>query len=341
MDQTADRPPNQPGAAPAALVARLSGLRVLVLGDLFLDEYLEGRTERLSREAPVPVVELTRRTTLPGGAANPARQVVALGGQAILAGLVGDDEAGHTLVAQLRDSGVDTSGVVIDAGRSTTVKTRVVAFRDALRFPQHLARVDRLDCTELAGAALDRLLDRLSVLVPAVDALLVSDYRCGALLPPVVQAASSEARAASVLTTVDSQGNLAQYAGFGLIKCNRAEAEAEIGWQLTSDDDYERALARLLPRLNAARFVITRGPEGMSLQAQGEAAEHLPAANRSEVYDVTGAGDTVIAVLTLGLAGGMSLHTAAHLANAAAGVVVRRIGNVAVTPPELVGELLR
>ena len=110
-------------------------------------------------------------------------------------------------------------------------------------------------------------------------------------------------------------------------------------WPLANDADYERALAGLLPRLNAGRLVITRGPEGMSLQAQGEPAEHLPAANRSEVYDVTGAGDTVIAVLTMALAGGLSLHTAAHLANAAAGVVVRRIGNVAVTPEELVGEL--
>jgi rfaE bifunctional protein kinase chain/domain len=339
--QPAGRMTPPPANDPSALVASLAGRRVLVLGDLFMDEYLEGRTERLSREAPVPVVELTRRTTIPGGAANPAHQVVALGGQAVLAGLVGDDEAGHTLVGQLQESGVDTSGVVIDCARSTTLKTRLVAFRDALRFPQHLARVDRLDRTPLEGETLARLLDRLVVLIPTVDVLVVSDYRGGVLLPEVVEAITAEARSAGVWTAVDSQGNLAKYAGFGLIKCNRAEAESELGLPLAGDADYERALARLLPRLHAGMLVITRGPEGMSLQAQGGHAEHLPAANRSEVYDVTGAGDTVIAVLAMALAAHLSLHTAAHLANAAAGVVVRRLGNVAVTPQELVAELTR
>jgi rfaE bifunctional protein kinase chain/domain len=324
---------------PSALVARLAGQRVLVLGDLFLDEYLEGRTERLSREAPVPVVELTRRTTIPGGAANPARQAVTLGARTMLAGLVGDDEAGHTLVGQLRDSGVDTSGVVIDRTRATTLKTRVVAFRDALRFPQHVARIDRLDPTPVEGETIARLLDRLAVLVPEVDVLVVSDYRGGILLPEVIDAVTAEARSADVLTAVDSQGNLAKYGGFGLIKCNRAEAEGELDFALRADADYERALARLLPRLYARMLVITRGPEGMSLQAHGGYAEHLPAANRSEVYDVTGAGDTVIAVLALGLSAHLSLHTAAQLANVAAGVVVRRLGNVAVTPQELISEL--
>jgi rfaE bifunctional protein kinase chain/domain len=231
--------------------------------------------------------------------------------------------------------------VVIDPARNTTVKTRVVAFRDALRFPQHLARIDRLDHTALSEVSLSRLQDRLEVLIPRASALLVSDYRCGALLPEVVATAVDAARGASVLTTVDSQGNLAQYAGFGLIKCNRTETEAELGRLLTGDADFERALARLLPRLNAGAFVITRGPEGMSLQAQGEPPAHLPATNRSEVFDVTGAGDTVIAVLTMALAAHMSLRSAAHLANAAAGVAVRRLGNVAVTRDELLAELAR
>ena len=250
--------PSSPHANdPSALVARLAGQRVLVLGDLFLDEYLEGRTERLSREAPVPVVELTRRITIPGGAANPARQAVALGGQTVLAGLVGDDEAGHTLVTQLRESGVDTSGVVIDRTRSTTLKTRVVAFRDALRFPQHLARLDRIDRSPVQGETIARLLDRLAVLAPEVDVLVVSDYRGGVLLPDVVGAVTAEARSAGVLTAVDSQGNLAKYAGFGLIKCNRAEAEFELDFPLAGDADYERALARLLPRLHAGMLAIT------------------------------------------------------------------------------------
>ncbi len=343
MTQPADQRPLAASDLPASrfsdLVARLAGIRVLVLGDLFLDEYLEGRAERLSREAPVPVVELLRRTTLPGGAANPARNIVALGGQAIAAGLVGDDEAGRLLVAQLRESGVDTAGVVADEGRSTTTKTRVVAYRDALRFPQHLARIDRMDRRPPAQEPLARLVDRLEVLAPQAQAILVSDYRSGTLTADLVAALTGIARGAGLLTTADAQGNLAQYAGFGLVKCNRAEAEAEVGSRLSSDADYERALARLIPELDVAAFAITRGPEGMSVQARGEPIAHLLAANRSEVFDVTGAGDTVIAVLTMGLAAGLSLRMSAHLANVAAGVVVRRLGNQVVTPQELVAAL--
>lgn len=205
----------------------------------------------------MPVVELTRRMTLPGGAANPARNVVTLGGRATLVGLAGDDEAGHTLVAQLQESRVDTAGVVVARGRATTTKTRVVAYRDALRFPQHLARIDRLDRAPLDDATRILLLDRLEVLVPQADALLVSDYRGGVLLPEIVEAAAGAARAASVLTTVDSQGALGKYAGFELIKCNRAEAEAETGQQLARDADYERTLTRLLLHLGV---ISTRKP---------------------------------------------------------------------------------
>jgi rfaE bifunctional protein kinase chain/domain len=308
---------------------------VLVVGDLFLDEYLEGRAERLSREAPVPVVELTRRVTIPGGAANPARNVVALGSRAIAAGLVGADEAGRALLAQLQADGVDIAGVVVDPGRVTTTKTRVVAFRDALRFPQHLARVDRVDRTPLAGEPLRRLVDRLEALAPQAAALLVSDYRSGAVTPAIIAAVIAAGRAAGALLAADAQGNLAQYAGFDLVKCNRAEAEAELGVLLDVDADYERGLARLLPRLGARMCVITRGPEGLSAQEQGQPAMHLAAANRSEVFDVTGAGDTVVAVLALAVAAGLSLRIAAHLANAAAGLVVRRVGNAVVTPAEL------
>lgn len=322
-----------------ALVGRLAGRRVLVVGDLFLDEYLEGRAERLSREAPVPVVELTRRVLIPGGAANPARNIVALGGHALCAGLVGEDAAGRELLAGLQEAGVDTTGIVTDADRTTTTKTRVVAYRDALRFPQHLARIDRIDRTPVAGNALARLLDRLEVLTRQADAVLVSDYRSGAMTPAVVTALTSAARDAGILTTADAQGNLTQYVGFALVKCNRAEAEAELGRTLLADADYERALAHLLPRLGLRMMAITRGPEGMSVQAQGQPAEHLPATNRSEVFDVTGAGDTVIAVLTLGLTAGLSLRTAAHLANVAAGLVVRRLGNAVVTPSELAAAL--
>jgi rfaE bifunctional protein kinase chain/domain len=153
--------------------------------------------------------------------------------------------------------------------------------------------------------------------------------------PAIIAAVIAAGRAAGALLAADAQGNLAQYAGFDLVKCNRAEAEAELGVLLDVDADYERGLARLLPRLGARMCVITRGPEGLSAQEQGQPAMHLAAANRSEVFDVTGAGDTVVAVLALAVAAGLSLRIAAHLANAAAGLVVRRVGNAVVTPAEL------
>jgi D-glycero-beta-D-manno-heptose-7-phosphate kinase len=317
-----------------AQVRGLQGKRVLVVGDLLLDEYLEGRTTRLSREAPVPVVDLVRRTTLPGGAANPARNIVALGGQAVVAGLVGEDEAGERLIADLHEGQVDTAGVVITGDRSTTTKTRVMAYRDTLRFPQHLARIDRIERKPIRGDTLQKLLDRLEILLAQAEAVLVSDYQVGVATPAVVELLRGAAHGKTLLT-VDAQGNLPLYSGFDLIKCNRAEAESASGETLSVDGDYERVLKRLLPELSAAGIVITRGPEGLTLMERGGAIEHLPATNRSEVFDVIGAGDTVIAVLTLGLAAGLSLREAAHMANVAAGLVVRRVGNAVVTPQEL------
>ncbi len=319
-----------------AAVRGFEGKRILVLGDLFLDEYLEGRAERLSREAPVPVVELSRRETIPGGAANPAHNVVALGGQCIVTGIVGDDEDGRTLVGELRRLHVDTSGVVIDGERRTTTKTRVVAFRDALRFPQHLARIDRIDRRPVSSDVATRVRDRIDVLIPQTAAVLVSDYRSGMLTPEIVRTVLERARACGVRATVDAQGELEQYRGFDLIKCNRAEAEGELGLPLRVDADYERALAALVDRLDAGAVVVTRGPEGLSYCERDGGVTHLPAANRTEVFDVTGAGDTVIAVLTLGLASGLPLSSAALLANAAAGLVVQQLGNAVVTPAELV-----
>jgi len=323
----------------ADIVDRLGGCRVLVLGDLFLDEYLEGRAQRLSREAPVPVVELTSRVLIPGGAANPARNLVALGGRAVISGLVGDDEQGRSLLTLLRESGVDTAGVVIDPQRQTATKTRVVASRDLLRFPQHLARIDRVDRAPLAGVSLSRLLDRLEVLIPQVDAVLVSDYRSGILTPTVVGAVTRSAARASVFTAVDAQGNLGQYAGFRLLKCNRGEAEAESGRQLMADADYEEVLQQLMHRLAIELMVITRGPEGMSIREAKAPPQHLAATNRSDVYDVTGAGDTVIGVLALGLAARASLKEATCLANQAAGIVVGKVGTATVSQTELIQTL--
>jgi rfaE bifunctional protein kinase chain/domain len=320
-------------------IGQLAGRRVLVIGDIFLDEYLIGQATRLSREAPVPVLEFSERRTLPGGAANPACNIAALRSQAVQVGVVGADEHGKELLIRMREAGIDVGGIVIDASRPTTVKTRIVA-QGSLRFAQQLARLDRLDRRPLDYAIQDEVLARLADLAPAVDALLISDYRAGLVTSRLVAACRELAREHKLLLTVDTQGELEKYHGFDLLKCNHHEASAALGYPLETEEDFRTVTRRLLSKLEAGAIIITRGPQGMSVR--GENADrgkvpytHIMSANVSEVFDVTGAGDTVIAVATLGLAAGLNLLLAAQLANYAAGLVVRKLGNAAPTPEEL------
>ncbi len=319
------------------LLPRLRKRRIVVVGDVFLDEYVVGRATRLSREAPIPVLEFERRFYLPGGAANPSSNVVALGGVARQVGVVGDDEAGQQLLQKLREASIDATGVVTDPSRPTTTKTRIVA-QGVLRFPQQLARIDHLDRQPVGEDVERALIAHLETLVPQADAVLVSDYRTGVVSEAVVAAVLNVARRYEGLATVDSQGNLHKFHAFDLVKCNHAEAQAVTGRTLSSEDDFQRTEETFLEQLGVQAVVITRGPEGMSLMGTGSLFQeytHLPAANRSEVFDVTGAGDTVIAVLTLALAAGVDLLSAARLANYAAGLVVRKLGNATATPEEL------
>jgi rfaE bifunctional protein kinase chain/domain len=315
-------------------LSHLAGRSVLVVGDVFLDEYITGRATRLSREAPIPVLEFAGRRYVPGGAANPSSNIVALGGIAYQVGVIGDDEAGQTLLDKLREAGIDTAAVVTDPSRPTTTKTRIVA-QGSLRFPQQLARIDHLDRRPVTGEVEQAIVAHLKALVPQVDAVLVSDYRTGVASEAVVAASLRLARQHGKLATVDSQGNLHKFSGFDLVKCNQREAEAVLGRNLASEDDFQKAQRQLLTELGVQAILITRGAEGMSLLGRDQPYAHIPAANVSEVFDVTGAGDTVIAVATLALAAGLGLLSAAHLANYAAGLVVRKLGNAIATPEEL------
>lgn len=313
---------------------KLAGKRVLVVGDVFLDEYISGQVTRLSREAPIPVLEFVGRRYVPGGAANPSNNIVALGGIAYQVGVIGDDEAGQTLLTKLREAGIDTAAVVTDPCRPTTTKTRIVA-QGSLRFPQQLARIDHLDRRAVAGEVEKAIVAHLEALVPQVDAVLISDYRTGVASEAVVTATLRSAHQHGKLATVDSQGNLRKFSGFDLVKCNQREAEAVLGRTLSSEDDLQEAQEQLLAELEVQATLITRGPEGISLLGHDQPYAHIPAANVSEVFDVTGAGDTVIAVATLALAAGLDLLSAAHLANYAAGLVVRKLGSATATPEEL------
>jgi rfaE bifunctional protein kinase chain/domain len=313
---------------------RLRGLKILVLGDLFLDEYIVGRATRLSREAPVPVLEFDRRFYVPGGAANPAHNISALGSKAHQIGVVGNDDSGHKLMERLREAGIAANGLVIDPTRPTTTKTRVLA-EGTLVFPQQLARIDQLERRPLDRAVVSQLATHLEAAAPGADAFLVSDYKMGVVNEETITQALRTANEHDTLITVDSQGDLHKFVGFDVVKCNRREAETVAGTRLRGNDDFERAGRDMLSNLKSSAVIITRGDEGLSLVSTDSGCLHLPATNRSEVFDVTGAGDTVIAVVTLALAAGLKITEAAQLANYAAGLVVRKLGNATLTVDEL------
>ncbi|MBX0326841.1 ribokinase [Oscillochloris sp. ZM17-4] len=323
----------------AALVPRLAGRRILVVGDVSLDEYLFGRATRLSREAPVPVLELIRRQIILGGAANPARNIVALGSAAAQVSIVGADPEGKQLRDLLRQDGIAAQGLVTSPDRPTTRKTRILA-DESPRLPQQVARLDRLDRSPLAPAEEASVIAALHEQIPAADALICSDYQLGLMTPAVIAAARQLCRTHGVLFTVDAQGSSHAYHGADLFRCNNQEAEAALGLRLEREEDFVAGLSRLRDELQAGLVIVTRGPHGLSLIGAGTGYQHLPAVQVSEVYDTIGAGDTFIAVATLGLAGGLAPVEAAQIANTAAALVVRRLGNAVVSPDELAAALV-
>jgi rfaE bifunctional protein kinase chain/domain len=316
------------------ILAALAAQRVLVIGDVFLDRYVFGQATRLSREAPIPVLEWMREQVLPGGAANPDTNIAALGARALLGGVVGDDVEGRQLHDLLVAAAVDPQCIVIDAARPTTVKTRIMS-ESALRFSQQLARIDRIDRTPIHVALVDQLIRQIVQHAPHVDAVLCSDYMSGLLTPVLVDQVKHVCHDHDLLLAVDAQGELDKYAGVDLLRCNNDEAARFEGCALATEADYQRALADLLQRLQPRLVIVTRGRDGVSLQGHDQPYTFLPA-HRVEAADTTGAGDTFSAVITLALAAGMKPIKSAQLANYAAGLVVRRVGNAVVTPQELI-----
>jgi D-beta-D-heptose 7-phosphate kinase/D-beta-D-heptose 1-phosphate adenosyltransferase len=315
----------------AALSAQLSGKRIAVVGDVMLDHFVIGRVDRISPEAPVPVVRFDRNEFRLGGAANVAHNVAALGGRASLVGLVGDDEAATELRKQLGRAGLEDQRLVVDRQRPTTRKMRVVTSRN-----QQVARVDHELDADASGGVLQALLTEVARTAADVDAVVLSDYRKGVVTPPVIEAAV-KAAARRVPVLVDPKVAQAdRYRGTTLITPNHHEAELMTQTTIRTIED-ARAAARILHDRTGANVLITWGEHGMWVldgSRGGLVEKALPAVAR-EVADVTGAGDTVIAVLGLALAAGAPLVDAAELANIAAGLVVARFGPSSVTPAEL------
>jgi rfaE bifunctional protein kinase chain/domain len=317
-------------------IPRLAGQRVLVVGDVILDEYLVGKTTRLSREAPIPVLEFEARQLIPGGAANPAANIAALGSTPIQIGVIGPDSAGTNLRQVLQARGIDTGGLVTDAGRPTTVKSRIMA-QMGLRFPQQVARLDTLSREPIHAGVERQVRALLDQHIRYMNAVLLSDYHCGLLTPSLVDTIRALAGEAGVLLTADAQGELDKYAGFGIVKCNADEARAYLRRNLETGADFAAAALEIGAALRlTGGMVITRGADGATVAVcASNQAVHSPAPAVTDVYDTVGAGDTAIAVLTLAAAAGASYTEAAALANYASGLVVRRVGNYTPTPAEL------
>ena len=316
----------------ALSAGRLAGHDVAIVGDVMLDHFVIGRVDRISPEAPVPVVRFEREEYRLGGAANVAHNVAALGSRARLVGVIGGDEAGERLLHALRDAHIDGSGLVVDDTRPTTRKMRVVTSRN-----QQVARIDYETDTDAPAATTAALVAAVARVAATAQAIVVSDYRKGVISRALLEAAIAAARTAKAPILVDPKVMQADwYRGATLITPNHHEASLMTQSPVRTDDE-ARAAARLLHDRTGASVVITRGDHGMwildaSTTPPRELA--LPATSR-EVADVTGAGDTVIAVLALGLAAKASLADAAEIANRAAGVVVSRFGAVAVAPSDL------
>lgn len=325
----------------APILAAMAGRRILVVGDVFLDEYLIGRAERLSREGPVPVLSFRERFGVPGGAANPARNIASLGGRALQVGVAGDDAAAAELRGLLVDAGIDTGGLITDRSRPTILKTRIVA--EGLSTPQQVARIDRQPRQPVSGSVERALIEAIEAAADSSDAILVSHYRSGVVTASVCAAARQAAARRGIWLGVDAQGDLERFAGFDLVRVGRQDAAQTLGRSLEDASDFELACRELLGELGARAVMLGRGAQGTSLcwtqAAGGIDYRVIPPANVSEVFDVTGAGDTVIAVVILALAAGAELLVAAGLANVAAGIVVRRLGVVAPSPDEILREL--
>jgi D-beta-D-heptose 7-phosphate kinase/D-beta-D-heptose 1-phosphate adenosyltransferase len=325
------------GRTPAALrryLERFPSARVLVLGDLMVDEYVWGMVSRISPEAPVPVVAVRAETVKVGGAGNVAANIAALGGQVRLVSVVGKDAAAERLEAELERSGVKVDGLIVDGSRPTTIKSRVVAGS------QHIVRFDRESDAPLGSGVRALVLRKVRERLADAEVLLISDYAKGVVSPALMRALLPMAARQGKIVAVDPKvQHLPLFRGVTVIAPNHHEAAAGARILVRADDDLMRAGEVLLRRLRVEALLITRGEQGMSLFRPGKPPVHIPTFAR-EVYDVTGAGDTVMAALSLALATGADMPAAATLANYAAGVVVGKRGTATVTADELARALV-
>jgi D-beta-D-heptose 7-phosphate kinase/D-beta-D-heptose 1-phosphate adenosyltransferase len=307
----------------------MRGRRVLVLGDVMLDEFIWGRVGRISPEAPVPVVLVTGESFHLGGAGNVAANVRSLGGEPALVGVIGRDDAGRRIREALEEAGIGACLQTADGSRPTTVKTRVIAHS------QQVVRTDREEASDLPPRTERALVEAVRRELKSAEALVISDYQKGTVTAGLLRKIVPLARRRRIPVLVDPKvRHFRLYRGVNLVTPNQVETEQATGLRIEDEGSLAAAGRRILTLLACRAALVTRGEHGMSLFERGEEPVHVPAAAR-EVFDVTGAGDSVIATMALAISAGATLPQAAVLANGAAGVVVGKVGTAQATPDEL------
>ena len=310
-------------------ISQFPKARIMVIGDLMVDEYIWGNVSRISPEAPVPVVSVTSESLRLGGAGNVVNNIHTLGGKVLLTGVVGNDEMGRKVIHDLRKMGLETKGILVEPERVTTVKTRIIAQH------QQVVRYDREITRPIQPENIQQILSLLEGGIHDLDAVLVSDYGKGVICESLMERVRSLTQKAGKILAVDPKvKNFPFFREVSIITPNHYEAAEAAGRWILSEEDLLAVGSTLLLRLQAKSVLITRGEKGMTLFQDNGEVTHIPTMAK-EVYDVTGAGDTVISVLTLAMASGATAKEAAILSNIAAGIVVGEVGTATIKTSEL------
>ena len=313
---------------------KFNKINILIIGDMVADVYLKGNISRVSREAPVLVLEHAGEKVVPGGAANVVHNVATLGGQAFAVGLIGNDKAGGGLRDILNNKNVETTGLIVEENRPTITKTRIIAGGSAT-VSQQIVRIDQEVKASILKQSEESFINILKQVIDKIDAVVLSDYGSGMLSDKIRSFIIESCQEKNIKTIVDSRYDILKFEGVSFVKQNEAEAAKAVGFELTNEDAVVTAGKILLEKLQAEGIIISRGEQGMSLIQDNGEIHHIPVVDKSEVFDVSGAGDTAVAAFILAIASGAKPVEATKIANFAAGIAVRKLGTATVSNEEL------
>jgi rfaE bifunctional protein kinase chain/domain len=317
------------------IVKNFQGKKILVIGDIMLDEFIWGDVSRISPEAPVPVVWVKKESYMPGGAANVANNIISLGAQAHVVGIIGEDEKGECIRKSLVKQGINIDGLISDKSAPTIVKTRVVAHQ------QQVVRIDREIMNAISSVVVKKIVAYVKSVIQDMDAVIIEDYGKGVITPALLKPITSLAKKYKKIISVDpKEEHLSYYKGATLITPNHHEASKVTGLKIKDKASIDIMGELLLKKLNLKYALITLGENGMAIFEKGKKVKKVPTIAQ-EVYDVSGAGDTVISTFTLCLAAGASPIQSTHISNCAAGIVVGKVGISVVKPEELIDRVKR